>query len=136
MFGGGMALAEGFKTSGLIDRISTWIGVVDQSNLFLFVSMLCLIGLVLTALMSNLAMVNIFVPIVAMLAVNAGINPAYFAIPVTIAASCDFMFPMSTPPNAIAYSSGYIKAADMFKAGMVLNILSLLLLMAVIALTV
>jgi sodium-dependent dicarboxylate transporter 2/3/5 len=81
-------------------------------------------------------MVNIFVPIVAMLAVNAGINPAYFAIPVTIAASCDFMFPMSTPPNAIAYSSGYIKAADMFKAGMVLNILSLLLLMAVIALTV
>ena len=86
--------------------------------------------------MSNLAMVNIFVPIVAMLAVNANINPAFFAIPVTIAASCDFMFPMSTPPNAIAYSSGYIKAADMFKAGLVLNILSLILLMAAIALTV
>jgi sodium-dependent dicarboxylate transporter 2/3/5 len=136
MFGGGMALAEGFKTSGLINKISTWIGVVDQSNLFLFVSMLCLIGLILTALMSNLAMVNIFVPIVAMLAVNANINPAFFAIPVTIAASCDFMFPMSTPPNAIAYSSGYIKAADMFKAGLVLNILSLILLMAAIALTV
>jgi sodium-dependent dicarboxylate transporter 2/3/5 len=136
MFGGGMALAEGFKASGLIDRITNWIGVVDQSNLFVFVTLLCLIGLVLTALMSNLAMVNIFVPIVAMLAVNANINPAFFAIPVTIAASCDFMFPMSTPPNAIAYSSGYIKAADMFKAGLILNVLSLLLLMAAIALTV
>ena len=77
-------------------------------------------------------MVNIFVPVVGALAVGAGISPVIFAIPVTIAASCDFMFPMSTPPNAIAYSSGYIKSKDMLKAGIVLNILSLLLLMGLV----
>jgi sodium-dependent dicarboxylate transporter 2/3/5 len=66
------------------------------------------------------------------LAVGAGVDPILFAIPVTIAASCDFMFPMSTPPNAIAYSSGHIKAADMLKAGIILNILSFILLSALI----
>ena len=95
--------------------------------------MLCFIGLILTALMSNIAMVNIFVPIVAALAVNAGVSPATYAIPVTIAASCDFMFPMSTPPNAIAYSSGYIKSSDMLRTGIVLNVLSMLLLAALVA---
>jgi sodium-dependent dicarboxylate transporter 2/3/5 len=109
---------------------------IDQSNEFLFVSMLCAIGLVLTALMSNIAMVNIFVPVVASLAVGAGVSPVLFAIPVTIAASCDFMFPMSTPPNAIAYSSGYIHSKDMLRAGVVLNMLSLLLLCALVYLSV
>lgn len=132
MFGGGMALSEGFKASGLIKQVTQWMTVLDTSNLFWYVSILCLIGLILTALMSNLAMVNIFVPIVAMLAIQMNIDPAFFAIPVTISASCDFMFPMSTPPNAIAYSSGFIKAKHMFSAGIVLNLLSLLLLMALI----
>ncbi|MFY8137820.1 MAG: SLC13 family permease [Flavobacteriales bacterium] len=132
MFGGGLALSEAFKFSGLIEKVTELMSGVDQSNTFVFVSLLCLVGLVLTALMSNLAMVNIFVPIVAALAVGAGVDPILFAIPVTIAASCDFMFPMSTPPNAIAYSSGHIKAADMLKAGIILNILSFILLSALI----
>lgn len=136
MFGGGLALSEAFKESGLISLITQQMSGMDQSNLFLFVTILCLVGLILTALMSNLAMVNIFVPIVAALAVGAGINPILFAIPVTISASCDFMFPMSTPPNAIAYSSGYIKASSMFRAGILLNLLSLLILMLLIALSV
>jgi sodium-dependent dicarboxylate transporter 2/3/5 len=64
--------------------------------------------------------------------VGAGISPELFAIPVTIAASCDFMFPMSTPPNAIAYSSGYIRGKDMLKAGIVLNVISVGLLMVLV----
>lgn len=132
MFGGGMSLAEAFNSSGLVSRITAEMTTVDQSNMFLFVSMLCAIGLVLTALMSNIAMVNIFVPIVAALAVGSNISPVLFAIPVTIAASCDFMFPMSTPPNAIAYSSGYIHSRDMLRGGIVLNVLSLLILMILI----
>lgn len=128
MFGGGLALSEAFKESGLIHLVTESMTNMDKSNLFFFVTVLCFVGLILTALMSNLAMVNIFVPIVAALAVGAGIDPMLFAIPVTISASCDFMFPMSTPPNAIAYSSGHIKAADMFRAGILLNILSLILL--------
>jgi sodium-dependent dicarboxylate transporter 2/3/5 len=125
MFGGGMSLAEAFSSSGLVQVITDSMNSLDKSNLFFFVSVLCGVGLVITALMSNLAMVNIFVPVVAALALGVGKSPELFAIPVTIAASCDFMFPMSTPPNAIAYSSGYIKSKDMLRAGLVLNILSL-----------
>lgn len=132
MFGGGMSLAEAFSSSGLVQHITSTMTGVDQSNKFLFVSLLCALGLIMTALMSNIAMVNIFVPVVASLAVGTEISPVLFAIPVTIAASCDFMFPMSTPPNAIAYSSGYIHSKDMLRAGIVLNVLSMLLLSALV----
>ena len=127
-----MSLAEAFSGSGLVSQITMSMDQMDKSNMFLFVSFLCAVGLIMTALMSNIAMVNIFVPVVGALAVGAGISTVLFAIPVTIASSCDFMFPMSTPPNAIAYSSGYIHSRDMLKAGIVLNLLSLLLLMALV----
>jgi solute carrier family 13 (sodium-dependent dicarboxylate transporter), member 2/3/5 len=133
MFGGGMSLAVAFDQSGLVAVITHHMTGLQTGNQFLFVSMLCAVGLIITALMSNIAMVNIFVPVVAALAVGSGVSPEVFAIPVTIAASCDFMFPMSTPPNAIAYSSGHIKSRDMLKAGVVLNVISLLLLMALVA---
>lgn len=132
MFGGGMSLAAAFDHCGLVQSVTATMQSLDSTNLFWFVSMLCAVGLIITALMSNIAMVNIFVPIVASLAVGAGISPELFAIPVTIAASCDFMFPMSTPPNAIAYSSGYIRGKDMLKAGIVLNVISLGLLMVLV----
>lgn len=136
MFGGGLALAEGFKESGLVDLITQHIQTLDTGNTFLFVTLLCLIGILLTALMSNLAMVNVFVPVVAALALASGAEAALFAIPVAISSSCDFMFPMSTPPNAIAYSSGYIKAGQMFRAGLVINIISFILLSILVALTI
>jgi len=135
MFGGGMALATAFDTSGLDEAVANQMNALDKSNLVLFGIILCGVGLLLTALMSNLAMVNIFVPIVAVLAISAGKSPELFAIPVTIAASCDFMFPMSTPPNAIAYSSGYVRATDMLRAGVVLNLLSWILLAVMVYIT-
>jgi solute carrier family 13 (sodium-dependent dicarboxylate transporter), member 2/3/5 len=130
MFGGGLSLARAFKESGLVERITAVIHQANTGDLFWFVVLLSLTGLILTALMSNLAMVNIFVPVVAALAVAFGESPEWFAIPVTIAASCDFMFPMSTPPNAIAYSSGVIRARDMFRAGLVIDVIAWLLLAA------
>jgi len=135
MFGGGMALATAFDISGLDDAVANQMNTLDKSNLVLFGIILCGVGLLLTALMSNLAMVNIFVPIVVVLAISAGKSPELFAIPVTIAASCDFMFPMSTPPNAIAYSSGYVRATDMLRAGVVLNLLSWVLLAVMVYIT-
>jgi solute carrier family 13 (sodium-dependent dicarboxylate transporter), member 2/3/5 len=130
MFGGGLSLAKAFKESGLVQQISGVIESLDTGNLLVLVVILCITGLILTALMSNLAMVNIFVPVVAALALAYGKSPEWFAIPVTIAASCDFMFPMSTPPNAIAYGSGMIKAHHMFRAGIYLDLISLGLLSA------
>jgi len=136
MFGGGMCLAEAFTGSGLAQTISSQMASFDKSNLFLYISTLTATGIAMTALMSNIAMVNFFIPVVGALALQADVSPALFAIPVAIASSCDFMFPMGTPPNAIVYSSGYIRSFDMLKGGIALNILALLLLMIVIYLQV
>lgn len=132
MFGGGLSLARAFKDCGLVSEITGTIHAVETGSLFELVVLLCLTGLLLTAIMSNLAMVNIFVPVVAALAIAFGKSPEWFAIPVTISASCDFMFPMSTPPNAIAYSSGMVKARQMFGAGIFIDIASLILLIALV----
>ncbi len=132
MFGGGMALATAFDHVGLVRLITEKLQFMQSGNPYWPAVILSIIGLVMTALMSNIAMVNIFVPIVAGLAVASGQSPVAFALPVTIAASCDFMFPMSTPPNAIIAGSGYIRNVDMLKAGIVLNIWSVILLMGMI----
>jgi sodium-dependent dicarboxylate transporter 2/3/5 len=128
MFGGGLSLAMAFKESGTLKLLTDSLAVLNYLDDQLYLVLLTGIGLLLTAFMSNLAMVTLFVPVVASLALNKGIDPMYFAIPVTLSASCDFMFPMSTPPNAIAFSSGHIRSKEMLKAGIVLNLISFLLL--------
>lgn len=132
MFGGGLALSLAFKDVGLLQRLAQWLALVNVGSSTVYLIMLCGIGLLLTALMSNLAMVTLFVPIVGVLAQANGLSAAAWAIPVTLAASCDFMFPMSTPPNAIAYGTGWVKAKDMFTIGIVVNVISFLLLVALV----
>jgi len=132
MFGGGLALSLAFKEVGLLERLSQWLSVVNVGTSTTYLIMLCGIGLLLTALMSNLAMVTLFVPIVGLLAHQQGFSAAAWAIPVTLAASCDFMFPMSTPPNAIAYGTGWVRAKDMFTIGILVNIISFLLLVGMV----
>ena len=135
MFGGGLALSLAFKEVGLLERLAQWLSVVNVGSSTAYLILLCGIGLLLTALMSNLAMVTLFVPIVGVLAQANGISPAAWAIPVTLAASCDFMFPMSTPPNAIAYGTGWVKAKDMFTIGIIVNVISFLLLVGLVFLS-
>jgi sodium-dependent dicarboxylate transporter 2/3/5 len=132
MFGGGLSLAMAFKKCGALDMLTTYLASLQGLSADAYLILLCGIGLILTAFMSNLAMVTIFVPVVAALAQTRGIDPLVFAIPVTISASCDFMFPMSTPPNAIAFSSGHIRPAEMLRAGIVLNIISFVLLVLLV----
>lgn len=128
MFGGGLALALAFRESGTLAMLTHALKQFSSLPADTYLILLSGVGLLLTAFMSNLAMVTLFVPIVGALALDLGISPVLFAIPVTLSASCDFMFPMSTPPNAIAFSSGYIPARAMFRAGLVLNLLAFLLL--------
>ena len=132
MFGGGLSLAMAFKKSGALDMLTQWLSTLNYLQADVYLIALCAIGLFLTAIMSNLAMVTLFIPVVASLAQIQGIDPLVFAIPVTISASCDFMFPMSTPPNAIAFSSGHVKATEMLKAGFVLNLYAFLLLILLV----
>jgi len=128
MFGGGLAISMAFKEVGLLDRMVMLLSSASNWSSTSYLILLCGVGLILTAMMSNLAMVTIFVPIVGVLATQLGVEVSSFVIPVTLAASCDFMFPMSTPPNAIAYGTGWVKAREMFGIGIFVNFLAFLLL--------
>jgi sodium-dependent dicarboxylate transporter 2/3/5 len=126
LFGGGMALAEGMEKSGIVEQIGSYFANNKVSGSLLIFS-LTFISMALTELMSNVALVTIFVPVVFGIAEGAGINPIYLALPVTFAASCAFMMPISTPPNAILFASSYIKMKEIVKTGFLLNQFSLLI---------
>jgi len=81
----------------------------------------------ITELMSNVALIQIFIPVVFGIAANLGIDPILLGMPVTLGASMAFMFPIATPPNAIVFSSGHMNVKDMMRAGLVINIIALVL---------
>lgn len=125
LFGGGICLARSLEEVKLIQMIGEGIAAHGQVNLWLLVAILAVISLLLTELMSNVALTTIFVPVVFGIADAFGYPPLTLALPVTFAASCAFMLPISTPPNAVMYASGYVRLNDMIRAGMVLNVVAL-----------
>lgn len=125
LFGGGLALAEGMEQSGLVEKVGDYFKGQDAMSVTVLIFLLTLISMALTELMSNVALVTIFVPVVFGIAEGYGINPIWLAMPVTFAASCAFMMPISTPPNAILFASGYIRMKEMIKTGLLLNLFSL-----------
>ena len=128
LFGGGLALASGLSSTGVINYIGNLVAENNNLNILLIISILICILLFMTELMSNVALVSIFVPVVAGVAIGLEASMLQVLIPVTMAASCAFMLPMATPPNAIVFASGYIKVNEMAKAGFLLNIISVLIL--------
>lgn len=126
LFGGGLALANGFKTSGLIEWVAAGFAAQETMGIFALTLTLVLTALFLTEVMSNLALVVVFVPIVGAIAEGMEIDPLQFAVPVTLAASCAFMLPMATPPNAIVFASGEIRIPQMARTGLVLNIVAVI----------
>lgn len=127
LFGGGLALANGMKESGLVDLITASIAN-GGLNVILVVVLLILLMIFMTELMSNVALVSVLAPVVAGIAIGMEIPILNLLIPVTIASSCAFMLPMATPPNAIVFASGYIKVSQMVKAGILLNVIGAILL--------
>lgn len=123
LFGGGLALAEGMTVSGIVDMVS---GAIADSEISILFTAILLITLMLfmTELMSNVALTALLLPVVAGIAIGLGIPILYLLIPVTMASSCAFMLPMATPPNAIVFASGHIKVHQMARAGIVLNLIS------------
>lgn len=126
LFGGGLALAEGFKTSGLASWIATQVTHIE--GLSLVVLLLILIATVnfLTEITSNLATTAMLLPIIAPVALTLDIHPFTLMVGITVAASCAFMLPVATPPNAIVFGSGYLKIPDMVKVGIWMNIISII----------
>ncbi|UWX54377.1 DASS family sodium-coupled anion symporter [Maribacter litopenaei] len=127
LFGGGLALAEGMSVTGIVDLVAGAIAESDVSILFT-AALLIFLMLFMTELMSNVALVAVLAPVVAGIAIGLGLPIVYLLIPITMASSCAFMLPMATPPNAIVFASGYIKVHEMAKAGILLNLIAVILL--------
>ncbi|MBR10373.1 MAG: anion transporter [Rickettsiales bacterium] len=130
LFGGGLAIAEGFKTSGLATWLGSHMSSFDDSGVGAI-----LIGIVasvnfMTEITSNVATTSMILPVIAPMADTMGINPLLLMTGATLAASCAFMLPVATPPNAVVFGSGYLKISDMIKVGLALNIISILLISA------
>jgi len=123
LFGGGLALAKGMASSGLVAIITDTIAA-GNFHVLLTVSLLIVFMLFMTELMSNVALVAVLAPVVAGIAIGLNIPILNVLIPVTMASSCAFMLPMATPPNAIVFASGYVKVKEMVKAGIVLNLIA------------
>src|SRR5690606_17783716 len=106
-------------------------GITSWGSIKLWVMVLALstIGLFLTELMSNVALTTIFVPVVFGIADGLGYDAKALAIPVALAASCAFCLPISTPPNAILFASGHIRLIDMLRAGVILNVISVVVIL-------
>ncbi|WP_027077909.1 SLC13 family permease [Maribacter antarcticus] len=132
LFGGGLTLALGFDSSGL----ALWIGskLTALETLPFILLLLILITLVnfLTEITSNIATTAILLPVLVSLAPVLGVHPYYLMIGATLAASCAFMLPVATPPNAVVFGAGYLEMDDMVKKGFWLNIISILILTAAV----
>ncbi|WP_371195303.1 DASS family sodium-coupled anion symporter [Glaciecola sp. SC05] len=128
LFGGGLSLAAAVSGSGL----ATYLGssLTPLGGLGIFVLVVAATGLVifLTELTSNVATAATFLPVVAAVALELGVSPLLLCIPITLAASCAFMLPVATPPNAIVFASGVLTIPQMVKAGAILNIIGMILL--------
>ncbi|MDP2686547.1 MAG: SLC13 family permease [Aequorivita sp.] len=128
LFGGGMALAASFETTGL----AAWLGaqMTLLKGLPLLVLLLVVIASVnfITEFTSNLATTAMLLPILAPIAIGLGVNPYVLMVATTVAASCAFMLPVATPPNAVVFGSGYLRIPDMVKTGFAMNIISIILL--------
>ena len=128
LFGGGMALASGFKESGLALFIGTQMTLLDGINLFLLVFILIASVNFLTEITSNLATTAMLLPILYPMAMTIDVHPFILMVSAAVAASCAFMLPVATPPNAVVFGSGYLRIPDMVRVGIWMNILSIILL--------
>ncbi|WP_213994931.1 DASS family sodium-coupled anion symporter [Arsukibacterium sp.] len=125
LFGGGLTLAAQIQQSGLADFIASQVGALGAINLLLLIVLVTSIIIFLTEITSNTATAAAFLPLLGPVAVSLNTSASMLVIPAAIAASCAFMMPVATPPNAIVFGSGKLKIADMVKAGFVLNLLAI-----------
>jgi len=127
LFGGGLTLAAALDKAGLIGRLGQWIGGLSGEGGLILIAVIVVVSIFVSELMSNIAQVIVFAPVIGGIADAMNINPLLLGLPLTLAASCASMMPMGTPPNAIVFSSGHIKLGQMVRAGFVMNIIAIIL---------
>lgn len=127
LFGGGLAIAAGFVTSGLSEWIGTRLTALEGVHTLVLLLCVAALVLALTEITSNTATATMMYPIMAALALAVDVHPLVLMITAGLSASCAFMLPVATPPNAVVFGSGYLRIPDMAKAGFLLNIIAVLL---------
>jgi sodium-dependent dicarboxylate transporter 2/3/5 len=132
LFGGGFALAAGFQETGLALLIGEQFQALASMPTFFLILMVCLMLTFLTELTSNTATTEMILPVLAAIAVATQIHPLILMIPATLSASCAFMMPVATPPNAIIFGSGRLTVGEMARIGVVLNLIGALVIALVV----
>jgi sodium-dependent dicarboxylate transporter 2/3/5 len=127
LFGGGLSLAKAVQDTELSTYIGTQLGGLGVLPTVLLVAAVCLVILALTELTSNTATAATFLPVLAGVALGIGIDPMLLLVPAAFAATCSFMLPVGTPPNAIVFGSGYVTMGQMVRAGVWLNLVGMVL---------
>jgi sodium-dependent dicarboxylate transporter 2/3/5 len=134
LFGGGLALAKGFDVSGLSAAIGDGLGGVETWSALAVIAGLALVVTFLTEITSNTAITTLLMPILAPIAVQTGFGPEVVMLPAAISASCAFMLPVATPPNAVVFGTGHVPIGAMVRAGFVLNLGGVVLIVVVLGL--
>jgi sodium-dependent dicarboxylate transporter 2/3/5 len=123
LFGGGFCLAEGFRASGLSSWITSRLDILAGLHIVGAVAIIALLTTFLTELTSNTATASLLVPLLASLAGALRVHPLLLLLPATLSASCAFMLPVATPPNAVVFGSGLITIRQMARTGFFLNLI-------------
>lgn len=124
LFAGGIAIAKGFVASGLSDLLGQWLTSFADINIFLLIVIICLVITYLTEITSNTATATLLLPILGVTATSLGYDPLLLMVPATICASCAFMLPVATAPNAIVYGTGKVQIKEMVREGFVLSLIT------------
>jgi sodium-dependent dicarboxylate transporter 2/3/5 len=127
LFGGGLAMAEGFKVTGLATWVGSQVSLLEHAPILVLIIAVTTLIIFLTELTSNTATAAMVMPILAAVAIGLGQNPLLLVVPAAIAASCAFMLPVATPPNAIVFGSGYVTIPQMVRSGFGLNLIGIAL---------
>jgi sodium-dependent dicarboxylate transporter 2/3/5 len=127
LFGGGLSLAKAVQESGLSEYIGTQVGGFSVLPVVLMIAAVSVVILMLTELTSNTATAATFLPVLGGVALGLGIDPMLLLVPAAFAATCSFMLPVGTPPNAIVFGSGYVTMGQMVRAGLWLNAIGVVL---------
>ena len=127
LFGGGICLSKGFIKSGLADELVKHLTALSILDVLLIVLLVAVLVSFLTEVTSNTAIASVMMPILAVASVSLMINPVILMLTAALTASLAFMLPVATPPNAVAYSTGFISMQDIMKTGFILNFIGVLL---------
>jgi sodium-dependent dicarboxylate transporter 2/3/5 len=125
LFGGGLALAAVLEKNGVLQFLATTFESFHGMSLLTAIAILTTLAIFISEVLSNLAMVTLFIPVIGIFAHQTGLPLVPLAMALTLGASLAFMMPVGTPPNAIVFGSGYLRIKDMIRYGFVLNIISL-----------